>query len=65
MESQDGRTGITQSKPDAGYSFGAGGGAVKCVKGYAAAGLKKNIQTYGAGFVTGGTLEGRGAEDPQ
>jgi branched-chain amino acid transport system substrate-binding protein len=44
------------------YTFFAGGGAVKFVKDYAAAGLKKSIPLYGAGFLTDGTLEAQGAD---
>jgi branched-chain amino acid transport system substrate-binding protein len=55
-------TEIAATKPDAVYTFFAGGGAVKFVKDYAAAGLKKNIPLYGAGFVTDGTLEAQGAD---
>ena len=39
------------------FSFFAGGGAVKFVKDYAAAGLNKTIPLYGAGFLTDGTIE--------
>ncbi len=53
-------TEIAAQKPDAVYSFFAGGGAVKFVKDYAAAGLKKTIPLYGAGFLTDGTLEAQG-----
>jgi len=55
-------TEIAASKPDAVYTFFAGGGAVKFVKDYGAAGLKKNIPLYGAGFLTDGTLEAQGAD---
>ena len=54
-------TRIANLKPDAVYSFFAGGGAVKFVKDYAAAGLNKTIPLYGAGFLTDGTLEAQGA----
>lgn len=53
-------TEIASIKPDAVYTFFAGGGAVKFVKDYAAAGLKSNIPLYGAGFLTDGTLEAQG-----
>ncbi|MBL8349369.1 MAG: ABC transporter substrate-binding protein [Burkholderiaceae bacterium] len=53
-------TEIAAAKPDAVYTFFAGGGAVKFVKDYAAAGLKKNIPLYGPGFLTDGTLEAQG-----
>jgi branched-chain amino acid transport system substrate-binding protein len=55
-------TEIAAAKPDAVYTFFAGGGAVKFVKDYAAAGLKKNIPLYGSGFLTDGTLEAQGAD---
>ncbi len=55
-------TDIAATKPDAVYTFFAGGGAVKFVKDYAAAGLKKNIPLYGAGFLTDGTLEAQGMD---
>ncbi len=53
-------TEIAATKPDAVYTFFAGGGAVKFVKDYSAAGLKKNIPLYGSGFLTDGTLEAQG-----
>jgi branched-chain amino acid transport system substrate-binding protein len=53
-------TEIAAAKPDAVYTFFAGGGAVKFVKDYAGAGLKKSIPLYGAGFLTDGTLEAQG-----
>ncbi len=55
-------TEIASIKPDAVYTFFAGGGAVKFVKDYAAAGLKDKIPLYGAGFITDGTLEAQGAD---
>ncbi len=54
-------TDIAATKPDAVYTFFAGGGAVKFVKDYAAAGLKKSIPLYGSGFLTDGTLDAQGA----
>jgi branched-chain amino acid transport system substrate-binding protein len=54
-------TEIAAQKPDAVYAFFAGGGAVKFVKDYAAAGLKDKIPLYGPGFLTDGTLEAQGA----
>src|SRR5206468_1099700 len=53
-------TEIAAIKPDAVYTFFAGGGAVKFVKDYAAAGLKNKIPLYGPGFLTDGTLEAQG-----
>jgi len=55
-------TEIASTKPDAVYTFFAGGGAVKFVKDYAAAGLKKSVPLYGAGFLTDGTLEAQGGD---
>jgi branched-chain amino acid transport system substrate-binding protein len=55
-------TEIAATKPDAVYTFFAGGGAVKFVKDYAAAGLRKSIPLYGAGFLTDGTLPAQGAD---
>ena len=54
-------TEIAAQKPDVVYAFFAGGGAVKFVKDYAAAGLNKSIPLYGPGFLTDGTLEAQGA----
>jgi branched-chain amino acid transport system substrate-binding protein len=53
-------TEIAATKPDATFAFFAGGGAVKFVKDYAAAGLNKTIPLYGPGFLTDGTLEAQG-----
>jgi branched-chain amino acid transport system substrate-binding protein len=53
-------TEIAAQKPDAVYAFFAGGGAVKFVKDYAAAGLRQTIPLYGPGFLTDGTLEAQG-----
>ncbi|MFM2035687.1 MAG: hypothetical protein RL459_952 [Pseudomonadota bacterium] len=55
-------TEIAATKPDAVYTFFAGSGAVKFVKDYAAAGLKKTIPLYGPGFLTDGTLDAQGAD---
>ena len=55
-------TRIATLKPDAVFAFFAGGGAVKFVKDYAAAGLTKSIPLYGAGFLTDGTLPAQGAD---
>jgi branched-chain amino acid transport system substrate-binding protein len=54
-------TEIAAARPDAVYSFFASDGAAKFVNDYAAAGLKKTIPLYGAGFITDGTLEAQGA----
>jgi branched-chain amino acid transport system substrate-binding protein len=53
-------TEIASLKPDVVYAFFAGGGAVKFVKDYAAAGLPKTIPLVGPGFLTDGTLEAQG-----
>jgi branched-chain amino acid transport system substrate-binding protein len=54
-------TEIAAQKPDVVFAFFAGGGAVKFVKDYDAAGLKKNIPLVASGFLTDGTLEAQGA----
>ena len=53
-------TEIAAAKPDAVFTFFAGGGAVKFVKDYSAAGLKKSIPLYGSGFLTDGNLDAQG-----
>jgi branched-chain amino acid transport system substrate-binding protein len=60
VEFQSYLTEIASLKPDVVYVFFAGGGAVKFVKDYAAAGLNKTIPLVGAGFLTDGTLEAQG-----
>ena len=59
MEFQALLTEIAAARPDAVYAFFAGGGAVKFVRDYAAAGLTKTIPLYGPGFLTDGTLKAR------
>ncbi len=54
-------TEIAAQKPDVVYAFFAGGGAVKFVKDYDAAGLRKSVPLVVSGFVTDGTLEAQGA----
>ena len=54
-------TEIAAQKPDVVFAFFAGGGAVKFVKDYDAAGLRKTIPLMGSGFLTDGTLEAQGA----
>lgn len=54
-------TEIAATKPDAVFTFFAGGGAVKFVKDYAAAGLKGSIPLYASGFLTEGILDAQGA----
>lgn len=51
---------IASLKPDAVFVFFAGGGAVKFVKDYAAAGLRDSIPLLGSGFLTEGTLQAQG-----
>jgi branched-chain amino acid transport system substrate-binding protein len=55
-------TEIASQKPDVVFAFFAGGGAVKFVKDYDAAGLKRSIPLMGSGFLTDGTLEAQGAD---
>ncbi len=54
VEFQSALAEIASLKPDAVYSFFAGGGAVKFIKDYAAAGLNKSIALWGPGFLTDG-----------
>jgi branched-chain amino acid transport system substrate-binding protein len=60
VEFQSLLTEIASLKADACYVFFAGGGAIKFVKDYAAAGLKDKIRLVGPGFLTDGTLEAQG-----
>lgn len=53
-------TEIAAIKPDAVACFFAGGGAVKFIKDYAAAGLMDKIPLYGSGFLTEGVLPAAG-----
>jgi branched-chain amino acid transport system substrate-binding protein len=53
-------TEIAALKPDAVVCFFSGGGAVKFIKDYAAAGLKGKIPLYGSGFLTEGVLDSVG-----
>ena len=53
-------TEIAALNPDAVACFFAGGGAAKFLRDFAAAGLNKNIQLYGSGFLTEGVLEAAG-----
>ena len=48
-------------KPDAVYSFLAGGGALKFIKDYAAAKLNEKIPLWGPGFLTDGVEKAAGA----
>ncbi len=60
VEFQAALTEIASIGPDAVYVFFAGGGAVKFVKDWAAAGLKDSIALYGAGFLTEGVTGAQG-----
>jgi len=60
VEFQAQLTEIANLKPDAVFVFFAGGGAVKFVKDYAAAGLHGKIPLLGSGFLTDGTLQAQG-----
>ncbi len=51
---------IASLKPEAVFVFFAGGGAVKFVKDYAAAGLRTSVPLFGSGFLTDGTLPAQG-----
>ena len=61
VEFQAALTEIASIKPDAVYVFFAGGGAVKFVKDWAAAGLKDKIELVGPGFLTEGVTKAQGA----
>lgn len=61
VEFQAHLTEIAGLKPDAVFTFFSGGGAVKFMKDYDAAGLKKSIPLFGAGFLTDGTLQAAGS----
>jgi branched-chain amino acid transport system substrate-binding protein len=54
-------TELAALKPDAVFTFFAGGGAVKFVQDYAASGLNKTIPLLSSGFLTDGTLKAQGA----
>jgi branched-chain amino acid transport system substrate-binding protein len=60
VEFQSYLTQIAEKKPQAVFCFFAGGGAVKFVKDYAAAGLKSSVPLFGVGFLTDGTLQAQG-----
>lgn len=53
-------TEVASIKPDAVYSFMAGGAAAKFLKDYNQAGLSKSVPLVGAGFLTEGILEATG-----
>ncbi len=52
---------IAALKPDAVLAFFSGGGAIKFVRDYAAAGLKDSIPLYGPGFLTENLTDAQGA----
>ena len=52
---------IASIKPEAVYSFFAGGGAAKFIKDYAAANLQASIPLWGPGFLTDGVEQAVGA----
>jgi branched-chain amino acid transport system substrate-binding protein len=62
VEFQSLLTEIASLKPEAVFVFFAGGGAVKLVKDYAAAGLRRSIPLFGSGFLTDGVLKAQGAD---
>src|SRR5690606_7423047 len=53
-------TEVASLKPDAVFTFFAGGGAVKFVQDYAASGLGKTVPLLSSGFLTDGTLKAQG-----
>lgn len=61
VEFQSALAEIASLKPDAVYSFFAGGGALKYIKDYAAANLKASIPLWGPGFLTDGVETAAGA----
>ncbi len=60
VEFQAQLTEIASLRPDAVACFFAGGGAAKFLRDYHAAGLNRNIQLYGSGFLTEGVLDAAG-----
>jgi len=54
-------TELASLKPDCVYAFFAGGGALKFIKDYAAAGLNTRVKLYGPGFLTDGVYREAGA----
>lgn len=61
VEFQAGLAEIASLKPQAVYSFYAGGGALKFIQDFAAAGMKNSIQLWGPGFLTDGVEKAAGA----
>ncbi|HEY0440766.1 MAG TPA: ABC transporter substrate-binding protein [Xanthobacteraceae bacterium] len=60
VEFQSALAEIASLRPDAVYSFLAGGGALKFIKDYAAANLKQSIPLWGPGFLTDGVEQAAG-----
>ncbi|MCR9257459.1 MAG: ABC transporter substrate-binding protein [Alphaproteobacteria bacterium] len=60
VEFQAALTQVAEVNPDAVYVFFSGGGAVKFVKDWAAAGLKDKIALHGPGFLTEGVTDAQG-----
>ncbi|MBW7925779.1 MAG: ABC transporter substrate-binding protein [Burkholderiaceae bacterium] len=60
VEFQAHLTEIAAIKPDAVFTFFAGGGALKFINDYAAAGLQGKIPLYGVGFLTDGVYQKAG-----
>lgn len=61
VEFQSALAEIASIKPQAVYSFFAGGGAAKFIKDYAGAGLSGSVQLWGPGFLTDGVEKAVGA----
>ena len=61
VEFQSALAEIAAAKPQAVYSFFAGGGAAKFIKDYAAAGLSGAVPLWGPGFLTDGVEQAVGA----
>jgi branched-chain amino acid transport system substrate-binding protein len=61
VEFQSALAQIASLRPEATYSFFAGGGALKYLQDYAAAGLKDTIPLWGPGFLTDGIEQAAGA----
>jgi len=61
VEFQSALAEIAAAKPQAVYSFFAGGGAANIIKDYAAAGLSTSVPLWGPGFLTDGVEQAVGA----
>lgn len=61
VEFQSALSEIASLKPQAVYSFFAGGGAAKFIKDFSAAGLSASVQLWGPGFLTDGVEAAVGA----